>query len=64
MVKGAIPFRDTIAAPGSDLHKALMENDLQKAIKIYNATTERMLTLVQRKKCLNGPTCYCPDDHD
>ena len=49
MVKGAIPFRDTVAAPGSELHKALVENDLQKAIQIYNATTERMLLLVKNE---------------
>lgn len=49
IVKDAIPFRDTVAAPGSELYKALMENDLQKALQIYNATTERMLKLIKQE---------------
>ena len=49
MSKG-IPFRDTFAAKGSDLYKALVEEkDLKKAVQIYNATTERMKALTKPK---------------
>ncbi len=50
MVKGAIPYRDTIAAPGSQLHKAITEGNLKLAKQVYEATTERFVALTRQRQ--------------
>jgi hypothetical protein len=43
-------FKDTYAAPGSSLYKALEEGDQKKAAQIYKETGDRMRTLSPQNK--------------
>lgn len=41
-----IPYKDTLAMPGSELHRFLSENNLKAAEKSYQATEERYRALM------------------
>lgn len=45
-----IPYKDTFAAKGSELHKALLEGDQKKAKSVYDDTTVRMKQLQPKEK--------------
>ncbi len=53
MHKKCIPYKDTMAAPGSDLYKALTEAPLDIRAKVakdvYTATRERAMKLLGSK---------------
>lgn len=48
MHKKAIPYRDTHAAPGSQLHEALTSGDLKKAKQIYEQCESDARELLKR----------------
>jgi dihydrodipicolinate synthase/N-acetylneuraminate lyase len=54
MTKTSIPYKDTHAAKGSELYKALEEGDMKKAKAVYDATTERMKFLASRRNSAIG----------
>lgn len=50
MVKNGIPYRDTIASPGSELHKAITDGNLKRASEIYLATSASFEKLTRWNK--------------
>jgi hypothetical protein len=44
-----IPYKDTFAAKGSELYRALTEGTPQQAKQVYDATTARMKSLIEKK---------------
>lgn len=40
-----LPYRDTFAGKGSELHAALVEKDEARAKRVYSLTTARMFAL-------------------
>jgi hypothetical protein len=55
MHKKAIPYRDTHAAPGSQLHEALASGDTKKARTIYEQCESDARDLSKRSQRFNQP---------